>query len=175
MSIKEIQELTSSEPLSLEEEYQMQINWLNDQDKLTFIVLSRELYESALEKIEPDREIYSMIGDVNIFLSEEEKDSSLGQLAELDVMIVDKANRSKGFGSEAISLMMNYAKQNFKSLDKFVVKIDETNMPSIKMFQNKFGFVQFSYSQAFKQVSLELKLNADSAGWNDLKLSIEAI
>ncbi len=173
MSINEIQELTSSEPLSLEEEYQMQMNWLNDEDKLTFIVLSRDLYESAHEKNETDREIYSMVGDVNLFLSEdtEENHSQLEHLAELNVMIVDHANRNKGFGSESISLMMNYAKQNFKSIVKFIAKIDETNMPSIRMFQNKFRFALISHSQVFKQVLLELKINSTNSNGSSEKIS----
>ena len=68
MSSKEIQELTSSEPLSLEEEYNMQETWLKDDDKLTFIVLRRDFYESKTESNKEEREIFSMVGDVNVFL-----------------------------------------------------------------------------------------------------------
>ena len=88
-------------------------------------------------------------------------------------MIVDHPNRSKGFGSESICLMMNYAKQNLKSLTRFIVKIDETNLPSISMFKNRFGFTQFSYSQAFKQVQLQLEIN--SSTWQDINLDIETV
>ena len=39
MSRSEIQTLTASEPLTLDEEHQMQNNWQIDDDKLTFIIL----------------------------------------------------------------------------------------------------------------------------------------
>lgn len=166
MSNKEIQELTSSEPLSLEEEYEMQQTWLNDEDKLTFIVLDRRLYESISNENEQEREICAMVGDVNIFLLSPddndmvEESADLKNIAELEIMIADKAFRGKGLGIEAIYLMMNYALQHLKSppLKKFIVKIDDTNTPSIKMFE-KLGFSQFNYSAVFKQISLKLEIN----------------
>lgn len=51
MQDEEIQELTASLPLTIEEEYQMQQTWLNDQDKCTFIILSRQLFEQTHDEI----------------------------------------------------------------------------------------------------------------------------
>lgn len=175
MSNKEIQELTSSEPLTLDEEYEMQINWLNDIDKLTFIVLSKELYEKSMSMNKIEQEIYSMVGDVNIFLStDEDKEDELKTVAELEVMIVDKINRGRGYGIESIRLMINYALKFLKNpkLERFIVKIDENNFASIKMFE-KLSFIQYSYSKIFKQVSL--KLDIEDNILNEFNLNIEPI
>ena len=149
-----MQELTSSEPLSLSEEYDMQAKWQTDDDKLTFLILRRDLYENNQMKDTKERELLSMIGDVNVFLSKEDARIE----AELEVMIVDKENRGRGAGKEAVSLMMSYATQNLTDLSSFFVKIDDTNEASIGLFK-KLGFVQYEYVKAFKQVSLRLELN----------------
>ena len=43
MKSEELQELTGSEPLTLDEEFEMMTNWLNSDDKCTFIVLQKDL------------------------------------------------------------------------------------------------------------------------------------
>ena len=56
MQSKDILEATASEPLSIEQEYKMQESWREDDDKLTFIVLSAQDIEDG------HGEIDSMIG-----------------------------------------------------------------------------------------------------------------
>jgi len=101
MTSEELQKLTASEPLSLEEEYQMQKSWIEDEDKCTFIVLDKETY------LHTGSEEESMVGDTNLFIetgNEEEED----KVAEIDIMIAESSMRRKQRGREATVLMLKY-------------------------------------------------------------------
>ncbi|XP_074463846.1 alpha/beta-tubulin-N-acetyltransferase 9 isoform X2 [Larus michahellis] len=99
MQSEELQRLTASEPLSLEQEYEMQRSWRDDADKCTFIVLDRERW-SGQARAEED----CMVGDVNLFLTDAE-DPTLG---EIEIMIAEPSYRGRGFGKEATLMMMSY-------------------------------------------------------------------
>lgn len=51
MENEEIRQLTASLPLTLDEEYHMQQTWLNDQDKCTFIILSKDTFDQTNDEI----------------------------------------------------------------------------------------------------------------------------
>ena len=52
MKNPEILQATASEPLSLEKEFEMQKSWRDDEDKLTFIILSAKMIEDGKSEIE---------------------------------------------------------------------------------------------------------------------------
>ncbi|WMV30598.1 hypothetical protein MTR67_023983, partial [Solanum verrucosum] len=74
---------TGSEPLTLEQEYEMQLSWTQDPLKQTFIVLDRELIVGNFTHGEPHVE--AMVGDVNIYVN----DLDDPQMAEVEIMIAE--------------------------------------------------------------------------------------
>ena len=152
-------EATGSEPLSLEEETEMQKSWRDDTDKCIFIVLAREKcsFDDG-DFIANNRS--AMVGDVNLFLTNEEVDedqeSSLYQQAEIDIMIAEQEFRGKGLGREACLLMMNFGAMKL-NLRRFFSKISEENIASLALFEQKLGFIKCDYAACFKQFELERK------------------
>ncbi|XP_054715955.1 N-acetyltransferase 9-like protein isoform X2 [Uloborus diversus] len=53
MQDKELLDLTASERLSLEEEYAMQKSWFEEEDKCTFIVLDKNIFDDSDDEIDP--------------------------------------------------------------------------------------------------------------------------
>ncbi|KAG2780890.1 hypothetical protein PC129_g8965 [Phytophthora cactorum] len=146
-----LQEMTASEPLSIEEEFEMQKSWREDAEKCTFIVLvsaegdgkSGTLYidENAIDR---------MAGDVNLFFNDYDDPHA----CEMEVMIAEEKYRRKGFAEEAVKLMMAYATSTL-NVTRFICKIIETNDASIQLFE-KLGYVKYNYVAAFNQVEMEL-------------------
>ena len=153
MSSSELQELTASEPLSLEQEYDMQKSWYNDEDKCTFIILDKQLYETTHD------EIAAMIGDTNLFFNCQDDKTT----AEAEIMIAEKSFRKMGRGKEAMLIMFYYAVQNL-SVKRFTVKIGYENKPSINMFKNMKFSIE-SESDVFQEVTLYVDVSNDWITW----------
>ncbi|KAG8041077.1 hypothetical protein G9C98_002065 [Cotesia typhae] len=142
MKSEELQYLTGSEPLTIEEEYQMQESWHNDDNKCTFIILDRNRFDKA-------NPVDSMIGDTNLYLNDIEEPFT----AECEIMIAEKYARGQKMGWEALILMLRYGIEALK-INKYRAKIKIDNEKSIKMF-NKLRFNEISRSVVFEEVTLE--------------------
>ncbi|KAJ1663366.1 hypothetical protein IW140_001916 [Coemansia sp. RSA 1813] len=149
-----LQEMTGSEPLTIDEEYEMQQSWRNDDDKCTFIILAKDPADGSLLPCN----LYNtetMIGDVNFYLNNHDNPHE----AELEVMIAEQTYSGRGIATEVIKLMMYYAVNDIGVTD-FVVRIKETNDVSIHVF-GKFGFVETERSKVFKEVTLRRQASDD--------------
>ncbi|XP_022379035.1 N-acetyltransferase 9 isoform X1 [Enhydra lutris kenyoni] len=155
MRSEELRRLTASEPLTLEQEHSMQRSWREDADKCTFIVLDAEKWQARPSTTEES----CMAGDVNLFLTDL-GDPSLG---EIEVMIAEPSCRRRGFGTEAVIMMMSYGVTKL-GLTKFEAKIGQGNEPSIRMFQ-KLHFEQVAVSSVFQEVTLRLTMNERERQW----------
>ncbi|RHY85375.1 hypothetical protein DYB35_008142, partial [Aphanomyces astaci] len=122
-------EMTASEPLSLEEEQQMQVTWREDPTKATFIVFATTDTETEDE----------MAGDVNLFFNDDEDTAN----CEIDIMVAEARYRGKGVGREAVLLMMSYAVTHLH-VHRFYCKINETNEPSLGLFR-KYDFLLLDF------------------------------
>ncbi|XP_036330755.1 N-acetyltransferase 9-like protein [Rhagoletis pomonella] len=168
MKSPELQELTASEPLTLEEEYAMQRCWREDEDKCTFLVLCRSAYEQT------GNEIDALVGDTNIFLrvndEGEDKDGKRSQVAEAEIMIAELEVRGKGYGWEAMLLLIKYAQQNLQ-IKKFEAKIGVKNEKSLRMF-NKMQFMEVARSSVFNEVTLERIVDEEWIKWLDAQVTL---
>jgi len=172
MQNEEIQIATASEPLSLEEEYEMQQNWRNDHDKLTFIICGPTEKPNLGHIVKgtadaPNR----MIGDVNLFLSPADEDDE-GCIGELELMVAPVDKRRKGYGRAAILTFLQYIEAHLEeilseykqqtseekmSLLQLRVKIGGKNEKSIKLFES-IGFINVGEGENyFGEVELVLK------------------
>ncbi|KAK1317115.1 hypothetical protein QJS10_CPA05g01011 [Acorus calamus] len=139
-------EATASEPLTLEEEYQMHLSWTRDPNKQTFIVLDKDMIRGGFVEGEPHVE--AMAGDVNIYMN----DPDHLRVAEIEIMIAEQKSRGKGLGKEAVLMMMTFAIKKF-DIQRFRAKIGESNIASLNLFQ-KLGFEEISRSDIFKEAKL---------------------
>eukprot|EP01032_Pedospumella_encystans_P019539 gene19539-22214_t len=141
-----LQEMTASEPLTIDEEYEMQLSWRDDPKKCTFIVLAKE--EGTGETL-PENLTEIMAGDVNMFFNDRDDPN----VAELEVMIAEEKYRKRGLGREAVNLMMHYGMTTL-GVTKFFVKINQANQASLDLFYS-LGFAEVNYVPAFEEYELQ--------------------
>jgi len=144
MQQQHLLDLTASDRLTLEQEYENQISWTRDSNKLTFIILDRSFPSTPGLSTTGG----SMCGDVNVFFH-----SYLPNIGELEVMVAEETSRRKGIAQEAITLMMNYVRHSF-DVHQFIAKISAVNESSLCLFRDKLGFSVVEYIQAFDEYEL---------------------
>ncbi|XP_044309926.1 N-acetyltransferase 9 isoform X1 [Varanus komodoensis] len=154
MKSEELQRLTASEPLSLEQEYEMQCSWREDADKCTFIVLDTEKWSRQATTEEE-----CMVGDVNLFLTDPE-DPTVG---EIEIMIAEASYRGRGFGKEATLIMMSYGVTHL-GITTFEAKIGLENEASIGMFK-KIHFKEVGVNAIFQEVTLKMTVDEQERQW----------
>ena len=159
MQNSELQYLTGSEPLTLEDEYKMLESWNNDPDKCTFIILDRKHYEMEQKSLKDTNEceIQSMIGDVNLYIyldndNDNDDDNEQRSMAEIEIMIAEQCARRKGYGREATMLMLKFGYE-ILGIRKFQAKIKTSNIHSQRMFTEIFDFVECSRSAIFDEIT----------------------
>jgi RimJ/RimL family protein N-acetyltransferase len=200
MQDADLQAATASEPLTMDEEYDMQRSWRTDNDKLTFIVCqSREsTKESQVVKGGDDDRPERMIGDINLFLFEPEDDddeevqvteTSNVLVGEIELMIALKDLQRQGYGRAALLSFTSYVLDSWvkiaaeysgsasgtqRSLAYLRVKINQSNMRSIALFKSV-GFVQTAAgANYFGEVELRWQPSRSELetrkGWEEPKL-----
>jgi len=131
-----IQQMTQTEPYSLSQEYEYQKEWETNENQFIFIILDRSLDDA-------------MAGDINLFIKNEAE-----SIGELNIMIAEEKSRRKGIATEAVSLILDFARKHFE-LKQFIAKIQHDNDSSIKLFK-KSGFVETEYIEQFKEYTFTL-------------------
>eukprot|EP00744_Colponema_vietnamica_P015550 GILI01021799.1.p1 GENE.GILI01021799.1~~GILI01021799.1.p1 ORF type:complete len:186 (+),score=47.93 GILI01021799.1:62-619(+) len=148
-------ETTASEPLTLEEEYENQVSWMEDAHKCTFIILDRSLPEDpSLGELARGG---GMAGDVNFFLNDLEDEEA----AEIEIMIAEVGSRRKGLASEALHLMMDFG-HRMLGVNRYVAKIGDANTQSMALFR-RLGFQEVSHSECFQETTFEISYPLTSA------------
>ncbi|KAF2429931.1 acyl-CoA N-acyltransferase [Tothia fuscella] len=180
MQDEELQKLTASEPLTMKEEYEMQRSWRTSTDKLTFIACENESKETEKGAVQisagVDDSSRNMIGDVNLFLFEDDLEEIIG---EVEIMIARRDCQGKGYGHLILSMFLWYIVRNVDailehfggddtkaSLKYLRAKIDAENERSIRLFE-KVGFEKIDEKpNYFGEVELRLTLSGqEELGW----------
>lgn len=182
----------------------MQRSWRNDADKLTFIVCTHpgEQYYTDFIKspqalcVVPGQQDAPewMIGDVNLFLYEDDEDEEengsededegkpKSVVGELEIMIARKDQQGKGMAQETLRAFMSYiqsqlsdigsefARRKGMELKYLRVKIDKDNVRSLRLFE-RVGFVRTSAEPNYFG-EVELRTPVVDEGLKDIESKI---
>jgi len=176
---QELQKLTASEPLTLQEEYAMQASWRQDADKLTFIICTSPNTPTApsdlstMVKVSPETEDAPdrMVGDVNLFLYPCEEGDDVEQqegcgtekvdmVGELEIMIARPSARGKGLAKEALQAFIWYISTSLPAiLEEYAKGTNDTGKLKslsylrVKIDKDNTRSIKLFKSLCFSQVS----------------------
>lgn len=117
----------------------------------------------------------ALIGDTNLFLQsdyflsgsdDESAQHDLNNetiIAEAEIMIAEPDARGKGFGKEALLLMLKYG-QSELGVQEFMSKIGYDNLASQKLF-GKLQFEEQSRSDVFQEIAFKRTVNDKWIEW----------
>lgn len=117
----------------------------------------------------------ALIGDTNLFLNQDyflsgSDDESVQHdlnnetiIAEAEIMIAEPDARKRGFGKEALLLMLKYG-QSELGVQEYVSKIGYENVASQKLFE-KLQFEEQSRSDVFQEIAFKRTVNDKWIEW----------
>lgn len=119
--------------------------------------------------------VESLIGDTNLFLNQDyfisESDDEGCQdhidneiiVAEAEIMIAEASARGKGYGKEALLLMLKYGQASL-GVQEYVAKIGYDNVISQSLFK-QLQFEEVSRSDVFKEITYKRTVDDDWTKW----------
>ncbi|KFW66912.1 N-acetyltransferase 9, partial [Pygoscelis adeliae] len=154
MQSEELQRLTASEPLSLEQEYEMQRSWRDDADSEDLKRFLRVGGSGALG-------MGGLIISSSSLLTCRNCCSSVYCMPLISSF--EPSYRGRGFGKEATLMMMSYGVRNL-GITTFEAKIGQENEASICMFK-KLHFKEVAVNSVFQEVTLRLNVSDQERRW----------
>ena len=131
------------------DDYQIYTKWLNNYNIVKYLTMQNQLLslnkeKEIMEKISNEEFVFAIV--------KSDKDVLIGNVglsnidykngnAELGIFIGEEGELSKGYGSEAILLLINYAFNNLR-LHNIMLTVYADNIRAIKCY-NKCGFKEF--------------------------------
>lgn len=134
-------ELTGSEPVSLEEQEKVRLDWIHQSDRHIFII------ERA----------GAIVGDIGVVLMEEEEEEQDPVVTvEIDVMVGEESARRGGIATAAVGMMERWAAERMAA-KRIVAKIKDHNTPSLSLFR-KLGYSHEKPLPIFNEIHLTKEL-----------------
>ncbi|KAH8052939.1 transferase [Aureococcus anophagefferens] len=146
----------------------MRLNWDTVLvGKRVVLVPYRERYVAPYHAWMQDDALLEQTASERLTLAEEranqaswrDDDKKLTFIAEVEVMVAERKFRRRGFGAEAVELLLAYASRELH-VRRFFAKVGDANGPSRRLFEGTLGFEKCNYVAAFKETELERVVEA---------------